>query len=73
MEAIEVIRIIDELKTIYLPSFMQDKLNRWKRLAIELDKETGFNQKLFESELKTEELIIKEILNKIEYAKIKKS
>ena len=73
MKAIEVIQIIDELKTTYKPAFMQDKLNRWKRLAIELDTEIGFNQKFFESELKTEALIIKEILNKIEYAKIEKS
>jgi hypothetical protein len=73
MEAIEVIQIIDDLKSTYQPAFMQDKLNRWKRLAIELDTEVGFNEELFESELKTEALIIKEILNKIEYDKIKKS
>jgi hypothetical protein len=70
MEAIEVIRIIDELKSTYRPSFMQDKLNRWKELAMELDGESGFNEKLFESELKTEALIAKEILGKIELNKI---
>ena len=70
MEAIEVIRIIDELKSTYRPSFMQDKLNRWKELAMELDGESGFNEKLFESELKTESLIAKEILAKIELNKI---
>jgi hypothetical protein len=70
MEAIEVIRIIDELKSTYRPSFMQDKLNRWKELAMELDGESGFNEKLFESELKTEALIAKEILAKIGLNKI---
>ena len=73
MESIEVIQIIVELKIIYQAEHMQDKLNRWKRLAMELDTEVGFNEELFESELKTEALIIKEILNKIEYVKIKKS
>ena len=66
MEAIEVIQIIDELKTIYQVDHMQDRLNVWKSLVIHMDMEGKWNSKDFEMELDAESAIIKSILFRIQ-------
>ena len=65
MEAIEVIRIIDELKTIYQVDHMQDRLNVWKSLVIYMDMNGEWNSKDFEMELDAESAIVKSILTRI--------
>ena len=65
MEAIEAIQIIDELKTIYQVEHMQDRLNVWKSLVIQMDMNGEWNSKDFEMELDAESAIIKSILIKI--------
>lgn len=65
MEAIEVIQIIDELKIIYQVEHMQDKLNRWKSLVIQMDMNGEWNLKDFEIELDAESTIIRSILTRI--------
>jgi hypothetical protein len=66
MEAIEVIQIIDELKTIYQVDHMQDRLNVWKSLVIQMDTDGKWNSKDFEMELDAESAIIKSILFRIQ-------
>ena len=66
MESIDVINLIDDLKTIYPVEHMQDRLNRWKRLVIESDIDNNWNSKQFEMELKAELVIIRSILTRIE-------
>ena len=69
MEAIEVIQIIDELKTIYQAGHMQDRLNVWKDRVIKMDmnSEWGPLQILqLKSELEAESAIIKSILFRIQ-------
>lgn len=68
MEAIDIIQIIDELKTIYQDSHMQDRLNVWKDKVIKMDtnNEWGPLQILqLQSELESESAIIKSILQRI--------
>lgn len=65
MESIEVINIIDDLKTIYPVEHMQDRLNRWKRLVVQSEIDGEWNSKHFELELNAELAIIKSILQRI--------
>lgn len=65
MEPIEIIDIIDNLKTIYQVEHMQDKLNRWKRLVVETEMKGEWDSTLFEMELDAELAIVKSILHRI--------
>lgn len=66
MESFDVIQIIDQLKIIYPPSDMQDKLNRWKSIVIQMDMDGKWNTKDFIRELNAELVIIRSILKRVE-------
>jgi hypothetical protein len=66
MEAINIINLIDDLKTIYHAEYMQDKLNRWKSLVIQMDMDGKWDSLQLKSELEAELVIIKSILTRIE-------
>jgi hypothetical protein len=65
MEAIDIINIIDNLKTIYQDSHMQDRLNVWKDKIIKMDTNNEWNSLQLKSELESELTIIKSILSRI--------
>jgi hypothetical protein len=66
MESFDVIQIIDQLKIIYPPTDMQDKLNRWKSIVIQMDMDGKWNTKDFIRELNAELVIIRSILKRVE-------
>jgi hypothetical protein len=68
MEAIDIINIIDSLKTIYQAGHMQDRLNVWKDKVIKMDMNGEWNSLQLlqlKSELEAELAIIKSILSRI--------
>lgn len=66
LTAFDAIQIIDQLKIVYPPSDMQDKLNRWKSTVIQMDSEGKWNAKDFVRELNAELVIIRSILKRVE-------
>ena len=66
LTSFDAIQIIDQLKTIYSENDMQDKLNRWKSLVIQMDMQGLWDAKKFERELNAELVIIRSILRRIE-------
>ncbi len=65
MESIDIINLIDDLKTIYRDGHMQDRLNVWKRKVIEMDMNNEWNSLQLKSELEAELIVIKSILERI--------
>lgn len=65
MESIDIINLIDDLKTIYRDDHMQDRLNVWKRKVIEMDMNNEWNSLQLKSELEAELIVIKSILERI--------
>lgn len=65
MESIDIINLIDDLKTIYHTDHMQDRLNVWKDKVIKMDMNNEWNSLQLKSELESELVIIKSILQRI--------
>jgi len=65
MEPIDIINLIDDLKTIYRADHMQDRLNVWKDKVIKMDMNNEWNSLQLKSELESELVIIKSILQRI--------
>jgi len=65
MEPIDIINLIDDLKTIYHTDHMQDRLNVWKDKVIKMDMNNEWNSLQLKSELESELVIIKSILQRI--------
>ena len=65
MEPIDIINFIDDLKTIYQPEHMQDRLNVWKDKVIKMDMNNEWDSLQLKSELEAELVIIKSILSRI--------
>jgi len=65
MEAIDIINLIDDLKTIYQADHMQDRLNVWKDKVIKMDMDDEWDSLQLKSELQAELVIIKSILTRI--------
>ena len=73
MEAIDIINLIDDLKTIYQADHMQDRLNVWKDKVIKMDMDNEWDSLQLKSELQAELVIIKSILIRIKNEKRKKT
>jgi hypothetical protein len=65
MEAIGVIQIIDNLKTILVEKECQEALNVWKRQVVESDIKGEFNYEEFKRSIKVHEVITRMLKNKL--------